>query len=76
GKTAVNYLTDNRVDKDTDTPAYKEIAVKMKVLKKKGKSPIPPNNHRRGNPVPQISVQVEKKWERDDYEFPGSKVDQ
>ncbi|ARI77710.1 formate dehydrogenase subunit alpha [Halobacillus mangrovi] len=76
GKTAINYLTDNRVDKDTDTPAYKEIAVKMKVLKKKGKSPIPPNNHRRGNPVPQISVQVEKKWERDDYEFPGNKVDQ
>ncbi|ASF39171.1 formate dehydrogenase subunit alpha [Halobacillus halophilus] len=74
GKSAVNLLTDNRVDKDTDTPAYKEIAVKMKVLKKKGKSPIPDNNHRRGNPVPQISVKVEEKWKRDDYEFPGSQV--
>ncbi|MGP4074978.1 formate dehydrogenase subunit alpha [Halobacillus sp. K22] len=74
GKSAVNYLTDNRVDKDTDTPAYKEIAVKMKVLTKEGKSPIPVNNHRRGNPVPQISVKVEEKWKRDDYEFPGSQV--
>ncbi|WP_062513148.1 formate dehydrogenase subunit alpha [Halobacillus sp. KGW1] len=72
GKSAVNYLTDNRVDKDSNTPAYKEIAVKMKVLKKKGKSPIPSNNHRRGDPVPQISVQVKKKWQREDYVFPGS----
>ncbi|SEH68396.1 formate dehydrogenase major subunit [Halobacillus karajensis] len=72
GKSAINYLTDNRVDKDTNTPAYKEVAVKMKVLKKKGKSPIPYNNHRRGNPVPQIGVKVEKKWQREDYVFPGS----
>ncbi|RWZ60826.1 formate dehydrogenase subunit alpha [Halobacillus fulvus] len=74
GKSAVNFLTDNRVDKDTNTPAYKEIAVKMKVMKKKGKSPIPPNNHRRGNPVPQISVKVQEKWKREDYQFPGSQV--
>ncbi|WP_010530350.1 formate dehydrogenase subunit alpha [Lentibacillus jeotgali] len=74
GKTAVNYLTDNRVDKDTDTPAFKEIAVKMEVLKKKGKSPLPPNNFRRGNPQPQVGVQPERKWERNDYEFPGSQV--
>lgn len=73
GKSAINYLTDNRVDKDTNTPAYKEIAVKMKVLKKKGKSPIPSNNHRRGNPNPQISVNVKKKWQREDYIFPGRK---
>ncbi|WLR52917.1 formate dehydrogenase subunit alpha [Bacillus tianshenii] len=75
GKSAVNYLTDNRVDKDSDTPTYKEIAVKMKVLKKKGKSPIPSNNHRRGNRQPQISVKVNEKWQRDDYQFPGRKVD-
>ncbi|RYG73985.1 formate dehydrogenase subunit alpha [Lentibacillus lipolyticus] len=76
GKTAINYLTDNSVDKDTDTPAYKEVAVKMEVIKKKGKSPLPPNNYRRGNPQPQISVRVEEKWERDDYIFPGSQVKQ
>ncbi|UOR13049.1 formate dehydrogenase subunit alpha [Halobacillus amylolyticus] len=74
GKSAVNFLTDNRVDKDSNTPAYKEIAVRMEVVKKEGKSPIRSNNHRRGNPVPQISVQVEKKWERDDYVFPGNQV--
>ncbi|WP_188454595.1 formate dehydrogenase subunit alpha [Virgibacillus oceani] len=74
GKTAVNYLTDNRVDKDSNTPAYKEIAVKMEVLKKKGKSPLPPTNHRRGNPQSQIGVNVERKWKRDEYTFPGSKV--
>ncbi|MYL34706.1 formate dehydrogenase subunit alpha [Pontibacillus yanchengensis] len=74
GKSAVNFLTDNSVDKDTNTPAYKEIAVKMDVLKKKGKSPIPYNNHRRGTPQPQIGVYVERKWARDDYIFPGKKV--
>lgn len=74
GKSAVNYLTDSSVDRDTNTPAYKEIAVKMEVLKKKGKSPIPSNNHRRGNRQPQLGVRVDKKWERDDYIFPGSRV--
>ena len=76
GKSAVNYLTDNSVDKDSNTPAYKEIAVKMEVITKKGKSPLPSHNHRRGNRQPQISVQVEKKWARDDYIFPGSRVKQ
>ncbi|SDQ66043.1 formate dehydrogenase subunit alpha [Virgibacillus salinus] len=74
GKSAVNYLTDNNVDKDTNTPSYKEIAVRMDVIKKKGKSPLPPNNYRRGNPQPQVSVKVEQKWDRDDYIFPGSQV--
>lgn len=74
GKLAVNYLTDNRVDKDTNTPAYKETAVKMKVMKKKGKSPLPDHNFRRGNRQPRIGVEVEQKWDRDDYIFPGSQV--
>ncbi|MDC3413239.1 formate dehydrogenase subunit alpha [Aquibacillus sp. 3ASR75-11] len=76
GKTAVNYLTNNNVDKDTNTPSYKEIAVKMDVLKQKGKSPLKSNNYRRGNPQPQIGVQVERKWDREDYIFPGSQVKQ
>ncbi|MEC2158460.1 formate dehydrogenase subunit alpha [Virgibacillus halodenitrificans] len=71
GKSAVNYLTDNSVDKDSNTPAYKEIAVRMEVLEKKGKSPLPGNNYRRGNRQPQIGVQPERKWERKDYIFPG-----
>ncbi|MFC4556902.1 formate dehydrogenase subunit alpha [Virgibacillus kekensis] len=74
GKSAVNYLTDNSVDKDSNTPAYKEIAVKMDILEKRGKSPLKRNNFRRGNPQPQISVNVERKWDREDYTFPGSQV--
>lgn len=74
GESAVNLLTDNRTDKDTNTPAFKEVAVKMEVLNKKGNSPLPKHNFRRGNKQPQIGVQVEKKWERSDYIFPGSKV--
>src|SRR5699024_856534 len=37
GQAAINFLTDNSVDKDTNTPAFKEVAVHMQVLKKKGK---------------------------------------
>lgn len=73
GESAVNYLTDNRTDKDTNTPAYKEVAVKMDVIRKEGKSPLPNHNHRRGKRNPQIGVQVEKKWAREDYVFPGQK---
>ena len=74
GKSSVNFLTDNSVDKDTNTPAYKEIKAKMKVMTRRGKSPIPDWNHRKGNRQPQQSVQVHKKWERDDYIFPGDQV--
>lgn len=74
GESAVNLLTDNKVDKDTNTPAYKEVAVKMEVIKPEGESPLPENNFRRGNRQPQIGVQVEKKWKRDDYTFPESQV--
>lgn len=74
GNLAINYLTDNSVDKDTNTPAYKEVAVKMEVITKEGKSPLPSHNHRRGNRQPQIGVQVQKKWDREDYIFPGNEV--
>ncbi|KGX85117.1 formate dehydrogenase subunit alpha [Pontibacillus litoralis] len=70
----INLLTNSNVDKDTNTPAYKETAVRMEVLRKKGKSPLPRNNHRHGVPNPQIGVRVQDKWERKDYVFPGEKV--
>lgn len=76
GKAAVNFLTDNSVDKDTNTPAYKEIKARMEVLSTKGKSPIPDWNYRNGNRQPQRSVKVYEKWERDDYIFPGNQVRQ
>ncbi|QQK74778.1 formate dehydrogenase subunit alpha [Salicibibacter cibarius] len=74
GEGAINYLTSSHADKDTDTPAYKEVSAKMEVLEPKGESPLPRINHRNGNPQPQIGVAVEKKWERKDYTFPGDLV--
>ncbi len=74
GEGAINYLTSSHSDKDTDTPAYKEVSVKMEILEAKGKSPLPKINHRYGNPQPQIGVNVEEKWARDDYIFPGDIV--
>ncbi|MBN6888650.1 formate dehydrogenase major subunit [Cytobacillus horneckiae] len=74
GEGAINYLTSSHSDKDTDTPAYKEISAKMEVLESKGESPLPRNNHRYGNPQPQIGVKVEEKWARKDYVFPGDLV--
>ncbi|WP_026694435.1 formate dehydrogenase subunit alpha [Peribacillus kribbensis] len=74
GKSAVNYLTNNTVDKDTDTPAYKEVAVKLEVLKEKGDSPLPLFNYRRGHRNPQPGVEVGRKWQREDYAFPGNEV--
>ncbi|WP_078392343.1 formate dehydrogenase subunit alpha [Shouchella patagoniensis] len=71
---AINYITSSHSDKDTDTPAYKEISAKMEILEAKGESPLPRINYRYGNPQPQIGVRVEEKWARADYTFPGDLV--
>ncbi|MEV5035764.1 formate dehydrogenase subunit alpha [Peribacillus frigoritolerans] len=71
GDGAINQLTSSHSDKDTDTPAYKEVQAKMEVLRVKGDNPLPSINHRNGNPQPQMGVQVQKKWAREDYIFPG-----
>ncbi|UOR14062.1 formate dehydrogenase subunit alpha [Halobacillus amylolyticus] len=66
-KSAVNRLTSSYHDKVTHTPNYKEMSVKMEVIEPKGKSPIPEENHRFGNPQPQIGVEVERKWKREEF---------
>ena len=66
----VNVLTSSEKDRTSDTPAYKEVAVKMEKLGDKGKPPLPSSNPRYGDPTPQYGVQVERKWERDDYVYP------
>jgi len=63
----VNLLTSYTMDPDTDTPAYKELPVKIKKLKENGGTPLPKNNSRYGNPHPQIGIMVSEKWKRDDY---------
>jgi formate dehydrogenase major subunit len=68
---AVNRLTGSHTDQATHTPAYKETAVKMRVLEEIGESPLPRGNYRFGNPTPQLGVEVERKWKRADYRMPG-----
>lgn len=71
---AINILTNGDTDPDTHTPSYKRTSCKIEVLRKKGKSPINPTNFRLKERIPQLGVQVQKKWERDDYVFPGNQV--
>jgi formate dehydrogenase major subunit len=71
-KEPVNLLTSSNVDRETDTPAYKDTAVKIKALPWKGPNPLPPINFRYGHPTPQRGVEVERKWKRADYSPPGS----
>jgi len=66
-RSAVNRLTSSYHDRVTHTPAYKEMSVKMEVLERKGKPPLPRVNYRFGNRVPQIGVHIEEKWKRSDY---------
>ncbi len=68
----VNILTSSHTDPVTHTPAFKETAVKMEVLERAGASPMPRINPRFGRPTPQDGVEVERKWRRTDYHFPGN----
>ncbi|UQN05589.1 formate dehydrogenase subunit alpha [Deinococcus sp. QL22] len=68
---AVNRLTGNNRDTVTNTPAYKDTAVRMEVLPEGSPNPLPRGNSRYGNPTPQTGVEVERKWSRPDYVFPG-----
>jgi len=73
---AINLLTNSDVDKYTDTPSYKRTNARMEVISKRGKSPLNPTNFRVDkHRHPQYSVQVQKKWNRSDYVFPGKQSD-
>lgn len=64
---AVNRLTSSYHDKETHTPNYKEMDVRMEILEKEGEPPLPKVNHRFGNRVPREGVEVEAKWARPDF---------
>jgi formate dehydrogenase major subunit len=69
----INILTGSHADAATNTPAYKETAVKIKLLPDQGTNPLKPLNPRfSGKPTPQMGVEVERKWKRADYRMPGS----
>lgn len=74
GEAAINLITSSYADKDTDTPAYKEVKARLEVLEIEGVNPLPKTNFRYGNPNPQRGVEVERKWKRKDYVFPGDLV--
>jgi formate dehydrogenase major subunit len=66
----INLLTSSHTDRVTHTPAYKETSVRMVVLDDIGESPLPKVNSRFHHPTPQMSVEVERKWKRTDYQMP------
>jgi formate dehydrogenase major subunit len=68
----VNRLTSSHADSVTNTPAFKEASVYLKVLPEVGESPLPRINSRFGHPTPQQGVEVERKWARPDYRQPGN----
>ncbi|GMA16030.1 formate dehydrogenase subunit alpha [Deinococcus metallilatus] len=68
---AVNRLTGSHTDPSTHTPAYKDTAVRMEILPEEGENPLPRVNPRYWRPTPQPGVEVERKWRRPDYRFPG-----
>ena len=70
----VNRLTSSYTDPVTHTPAYKEVSVKMTVLPEVGDNPLPRTNSRWGTPTPQRGVEVDRKWNRPDYQLPGPKL--
>ncbi len=71
----VNILTGSHTDDATNTPAFKETAVKIQILPEKGSNPLKPLNFRySGKPTPQNGVEVERKWKRKDYRMPGAEL--
>lgn len=66
-ETAVNLLTGSAVDVRTHTPAYKQTKVRMMILNVKGVNPLPSFNPRNKKRHPQNGVEVQRKWNRDDY---------
>jgi formate dehydrogenase major subunit len=64
---AVNLLTGNAVDVQTNTPAYKQTKVRMEILKREGKIPLPKYNPRNAVRTPLMGVEVFRKWDRADY---------
>jgi len=63
-KSPVNLLTGSHTDMPTHTPAYKETAVRLEVLREEGESPLPRRNFRFGHRTPQRGVEAERKWAR------------
>ncbi|WP_407571994.1 formate dehydrogenase subunit alpha [Deinococcus altitudinis] len=67
----INFLTGSHTDPSTHTPAYKDVSARMEVLPVFAETPLPHHNFRWHRATPQNGVEVERKWARPDYVYPG-----
>jgi formate dehydrogenase major subunit len=75
GKPGMNGMTGEHHDPDVNTPAYKEVAVKLELLpKEKGRTPLPPENYRNATRTPNDGVDATRKWSRSDYVEPPARA--
>jgi formate dehydrogenase major subunit len=75
-KPGVNMLTGEHHDTEVNTPAYKELAVRIEKLPQpKGEPPLPYRNHRYGKRTPNLGPDAEQKWQRAEYEEPPSTIE-
>lgn len=65
-----NLLTGEQADRAVNTPAYKEVAVKMELISADGPTPLPRHNFRYGKRTPAEGVKVRAKWQQPDYVQP------
>ncbi|WP_373963680.1 formate dehydrogenase subunit alpha [Kosakonia sacchari] len=71
GKDGINQLTGEHHDPSVNTPAYKELAVRLETLDRPPlPDPLPKHNFRHGKRTPIDKVPVEEKWRREDYREP------
>ncbi len=71
GKPGVNGLTGDHHDPDVQTPAYKEIAIRLeKLARPPHASPLPSHNFRHGHRTPRDHLPVEDKWRQPGYTLP------
>jgi formate dehydrogenase major subunit len=75
-KPGVNTLTGEHHDKEVDTPAYKELAVRIEKLPiPRGEPPLPYRNHRYGKRTPNAGPDAEQKWARPEYQAPPATIE-
>lgn len=75
-KPGVNALTGEHHDPDVNTPAYKELAVRIERLPKgTGASPLPRHNFRYGKRTPNGGPDASAKWAREEYVEPPETIE-
>lgn len=75
-KPGVNKLSGEHHDPDVNTPAFKEIAVRIEKLDRApGEPPLPRHNFRYGKRTPNLGPDAQVKWAREDYREPPQPIE-